>query len=134
MEPSRSAQTVISLVLKREDLLRRRAEIDLDIEQTTAEIEQVVAGRTTQNGTNVQRGVKTDDVDTGDEDEQPSSNLSRLIMMLTQSSSLDYGKAAIELYGEDSEITRKRVRSGLGYLQRKNKIRRTNRGEWEVIG
>lgn len=45
---------------------------------------------------------------------------------------IDYGEAALELYGEDTRATRQRVMSKLTRLQQSGRIERVAEGTWRV--
>lgn len=57
----------------------------------------------------------------------------QIVNMLTENALLDYGKAAMELHGEDTDVTRGRVSSTLSTLQKEGRIQRLGRNRWKVV-
>lgn len=121
-------QHVRRLLDERDTLTKQRNALDQRIAAIDAEIVGGWHGNapTSSASANSQRSSSEDDGD--------ASNLDTLVEMIRAAGGeLDYGTAAKALHGEDTDVTRKRIRSSLGYLSRKERIRNISRNRWEVL-
>jgi hypothetical protein len=138
------------LLNRREEIAQELAQVDQGIAAIDSEIERAWQGAAPSPTpillsslmANMQKHApgadedfdEDEDEDEADEDlEDSESHADRVLAMLRRSSVLDYGRAAIEIYNENTPQTRKRVRATLSYLKRSNRIRNRARNEWEVL-
>jgi hypothetical protein len=151
VDRDRALQTVYGLTAHRTAIVTEREAVLADYERRLAEIDQrmieacqVVAALAHDNGhgqVNGSSSVKfvfkppSNQSEASEEPEESSKTyqLMRLLLELPEDGQLDYGIAAMKIYGDDNEVTRKRIRSILNTLHVSEKIRRTGRGRWEVV-
>lgn len=57
----------------------------------------------------------------------------KVLAIIERSSVLDYGEVSKEVYGDDTEANRKRLRSLLSSLVQSDRIENAGRNEWRII-
>lgn len=132
------AELIISLVHRRDELIaerdRRIVELDQEIETIDAQLEMIARGGRHRGPVGPFPTPSDEDEEDAGDDSSSGAKTDRLLWWINTHHMLDYGAIAIELHGEDTPRTRKRVRSSLAYLARQGRIKNLGTNTWEVVG
>lgn len=137
------AAEIIALVHERDALVEERARLVSDLDRKIAVIDAQLDGLG-QKSSSANRHTLTSNGQVVDSLPMPrlfvrvpadaeTRKTDQVLAMIEANPQLDYGEVCAAVYKEDTEATRKRLRSLLSSMVTANKIRNVGRNTWEVV-